>query len=129
MFGLPCRAPAPYPLAQWDVANRIAVLAAEEGWISPYARATYRRWFGEGLEPGSEPNLSDSLREAGQDPARALARAAGDDIGEAYEKATSEARSLGIFGSPTFVVGKELFWGHDRLDDAIAWAKSGALVR
>ncbi|HNE59757.1 MAG TPA: DsbA family protein, partial [Ottowia sp.] len=32
------------------------------------------------------------------------------------------ARSLGIFGVPTFVVGSEIFWGHDRMEDAFAWA-------
>jgi 2-hydroxychromene-2-carboxylate isomerase len=37
---------------------------------------------------------------------------------------TEAARRLGIFGSPTFVVGRELFWGDDRLEDAIAWTRS-----
>ena len=124
MYGLPARVPAPYPLAQWDVANRVAVLGAAEGWVADYARATYRRWFAQGLEAGSEPNLSDSLREIGQDPVRVLEQASGPEIGEAYEAATDEARELGIFGSPTFVVGRELFWGDDRLDDAVAWRRS-----
>ena len=30
---------------------------------------------------------------------------------------------LGLFGAPSFLVGRELFWGHDRLEDAIAWAE------
>jgi 2-hydroxychromene-2-carboxylate isomerase len=127
-YGLSARVPAPYPLAQWDVANRVAVLAAAEGWIADYARATYRRWFEEGLEPGSEPNLGDSLRELAQDPAWVSMHAAGAEIGRAYEAATAEARQLGIFGSPTFAVGRELFWGDDRLDDAIAWHRVGTLA-
>jgi 2-hydroxychromene-2-carboxylate isomerase len=121
MYGLPARVPAPYPLAQWDVANRVAVLGAAEGWVADYARATYRRWFEKGLEPGSEPNLSESLREIGQEPLRVMNEAAAPRTGEAYEAATAEARTLGIFGAPTFAVGPELFWGDDRLDDAIAW--------
>jgi 2-hydroxychromene-2-carboxylate isomerase len=129
MYGLRARVPAPYPLAQWDVANRVAVLAAREGWVGDYARATYRRWFVDGAEPGSEPNLSDSLREIGQEPALVLARTAGAEIGDAYEAATDAARALGIFGSPTFVVGGELFWGDDRLDDAIAWHRHKTLAR
>jgi 2-hydroxychromene-2-carboxylate isomerase len=127
MYGLRARVPAPYPLQQWDVANRVAVFGAEEGWVADYARATYRRWFEEGQEPGSEPNLSASLREIGQQPLRVLDRAASAKIGEAYDAATGEARKLGIFGSPTFVVGRELFWGDDRLDDAVAWHQQGAL--
>ena len=128
-YGMPIRVPAPYPLAHWDVANRVAVLAAAEGWVANYARATYRRWFEEGLEPGTDPNLGDSLREIGQDPARVLPRAASTEIGAAYDAATAEARTLGIFGSPTFVVDGELFWGDDRLEDAIAWRRHGTLAR
>jgi hypothetical protein len=37
------------------------------------------------------------------------------------------ARDLGIFGSPTFVVGRELFWGDDRLEDAIRWYRHGCV--
>lgn len=128
MYGLTARLPAPYPLQQWDIANRVAVLGAEEGWVADYARATYRRWFEEGQEPGGEPNLSDSLREIAQEPARVLERATSPEIGTAYEAATERASKLGIFGSPTFVVGHELFWGDDRLDDAIAWHRHGALA-
>ncbi|MGC2411161.1 MAG: 2-hydroxychromene-2-carboxylate isomerase [Stellaceae bacterium] len=129
MHGLRARVPAPYPLAQWDVANRVAVLGASEGWVADYARATYRRWFQDGLEPGSEPNLSDSLHEIGQDPSRVTALAATPEIAAAYEAATDTARKLGIFGSPTFAVDRELFWGDDRLDDAIAWHRHGTLKR
>jgi 2-hydroxychromene-2-carboxylate isomerase len=129
MYGLPARVPAPYPLTQWDLANRVAVLGAAEGWVADYARATYRRWFQDGFEPGGEPNLSDSLREIGQDPSRAVATAAGAEVGAAYQAATDRARDLGIFGSPTFAVERELFWGDDRLDDAIAWHRRGALKR
>jgi 2-hydroxychromene-2-carboxylate isomerase len=128
MHRLTARVPAPYPLQQWDIANRIAVLGAQEGWVAEYARATYRRWFAEGQEPGGEPNLADSLREIGQDATRVVDRAASPEIGAAYEAATSQARELGVFGSPTFAVGRELFWGDDRLDDAIAWHRHGTLA-
>ena len=121
--------PRPDPLVQHDVANRVAVVGAAEGWVADCTRATYRRWFEQGLEPGSEPNLSDSLREIGQEPRRVIERAASAEIGEAYEAATDEARKLGIFGSPTFAIGRELFWGDDRLDDAIAWYRRHSLAR
>jgi len=38
---------------------------------------------------------------------------------------TDAARQLGIFGSPTFVVERELFWGDDRIEDAISWHRHG----
>jgi 2-hydroxychromene-2-carboxylate isomerase len=46
---------------------------------------------------------------------------------EAYKEATDEARNLDVFGSPTFVVAGEVFWGDDRLEDAVRWAKKGTL--
>jgi 2-hydroxychromene-2-carboxylate isomerase len=36
------------------------------------------------------------------------------------------AVKLGIFGAPSFVVASELFWGNDRLETAISWAKREA---
>jgi 2-hydroxychromene-2-carboxylate isomerase len=119
----------PYPLKEFDLANRVATVAAEEGWCPEYARQTYARWFGLGEEAGSEPNLSESLKEIGQDPARVIARARSDDIGRAYDGATAEAKNLGIFGAPTFVTRGEIFWGDDRLEDAVRWHRSGTLVR
>ena len=35
---------------------------------------------------------------------------------------TETARDKGIFGAPTFFVGQEMFWGNDRLDDALLFA-------
>src|SRR5215472_8975274 len=45
VYGLKARVPAPYPLQQWDTANRVAVLGVQQGWVADYTRATYRRWF------------------------------------------------------------------------------------
>jgi 2-hydroxychromene-2-carboxylate isomerase len=44
-----------------------------------------------------------------------------DAIAKSYADATQEARRLKIFGSPSFVTHGELFWGDDRLEDAVAW--------
>jgi 2-hydroxychromene-2-carboxylate isomerase len=39
---------------------------------------------------------------------------------------TETAMEKGIFGAPTFFVGDEMFWGNDRLDDALAFARAQA---
>jgi 2-hydroxychromene-2-carboxylate isomerase len=119
----------PYPLKHFDLANRIAIVGADEGWCPEYVRATYSRWFGLGEPSGSEPNASASLKEIGQDPARVLPLAQSDETGHAYDAATAEAKSLGIFGAPTFVTRGEIFWGDDRLEDAVRWHKAGTLLR
>ncbi|MGE0698807.1 MAG: 2-hydroxychromene-2-carboxylate isomerase [Hyphomicrobiaceae bacterium] len=127
MYGLPVKVPAPYPIVEVDLANLIAMVGVEEGWCPAYTRATYRRWFVDGLEPGSEPNLSASLQEIGQDAQRVIAKARTEATAAALTAATDEARSLNLFGAPSFVTRGELFWGDDRLDDAIAWHKHGKL--
>ena len=121
-YGFEAKVPAPYPLNEFDLANRIAVIGMQEGWCSEYVIATYRRWFVAGLEPGSEPNVSESLREIDQDPERVLELAADETIAKAYLSQTEQARSKRIFGSPSFIVDGELFWGDDRLEDAVNWA-------
>jgi 2-hydroxychromene-2-carboxylate isomerase len=126
MYGLSPRLPAVYPLPEFDLANRIAVLGAQEGWCPDYIRAFYHRWFDEGCE-GNEADLSDTLREIGVSADAAIASAKNKAVGQTYEQATLEAKLLGIFGAPTFIVDSEVFWGDDRLEDAIAWLKSGHL--
>ena len=119
-YGIPANLPIEYPLKNFDLANRVAIVAQQEGWCPEYVGTTYQLWFREGLPAGHEANLSESLKKAGQLPDRVLELANSDSINDAYQDATSQARSLGIFGSPSFVVdGLELFWGDDRLEDAI----------
>jgi 2-hydroxychromene-2-carboxylate isomerase len=108
------------------LANQVALVGAEAGWGEAYSRATYRRWFDEGSPAGEEPNLSASIREAGQSPETVMAQATSERIIKRLAHATDEAMALGVFGSPTFVVGKEVFWGDDRLDDAILWARENS---
>jgi 2-hydroxychromene-2-carboxylate isomerase len=129
MHGLWPRLPAPYPLSELELANRVAIIGINEGWGELYSRAAYEGWFERGEPAGSEPNLSASISAAGQDPAavRALANSAGGE--QMLAEATAEARALGIFGSPTFVVGGELFWGDDRLEDALAWNRGEAALQ
>ena len=124
-YDLTPRIPAPYPLRDLVLANQVALLGMEEGWGEAYTRATYRLWFEEGQPAGEDPNLSASLAAAGQDPARVMALATSDRIAACLADETQEAMDLGIFGSPTFVVDGEVFWGDDRLDDALNWTRRG----
>ena len=121
-YGLSPRLPAPYPLPELPLANLVATLGLEEGWGVDYTRLTYQRWFEQGEPAGEDPNLDRSLRALGQDPARVLAEARSARVQDALARSTEEAKALGVFGAPTFVVDGEVFWGDDRLEDAIDWA-------
>jgi 2-hydroxychromene-2-carboxylate isomerase len=124
--GLAPRLPAPYPLPDTLIANLVALVGMREGWGVPYVQASYRRWFECGEPSGAEPNLSASLAEVGQDAGRVARLAKSDEMQRALTAETDAARDAGLFGSPTFSVGGELFWGDDRLEDAIDCALHGA---
>jgi 2-hydroxychromene-2-carboxylate isomerase len=125
MYGIPARLPVPYPARQSITANLIATVGMRQGWGVDFVRAAYRRWFQLGQETGSEQNVSESLRDIGQEPQPVLALASKAETESALMTETDIARKLGIFGSPTFVIGRELFWGDDRLADAISWFRYG----
>jgi 2-hydroxychromene-2-carboxylate isomerase len=127
MYGIPAALPAPYPAKQSIVANLVATVGMRQGWGTDFVRAAYRRWFQLGQETGTEPNVSESLRDIGQEPQSVLALANAADTKNALMAETDVARGLGIFGSPTFAIGRELFWGDDRLEDAINWYKHGSV--
>jgi len=128
MYGLSVSLPAPYPAKQSIMANLVATVGMRQGWGVDFVRAAYRRWFQLGQETGSEPNVSESLRDVGQDPQSVLALANATDATAALMAETEAAKKLGIFGSPTFVAGRELFWGDDRLEDAISWYRRGRVT-
>lgn len=124
-YGLEASLPAPYTIDNLPLANQVALAGMREGWGKAYVIETYKRWFQDGQMAGSEPNLSASIRAAGQDPDRALALAESAEIVGALAQATAQASALGLFGAPAFTVEGELFWGDDRLDDALSWAREG----
>ena len=120
-YGFNAKVPAPYPLKEFDLANKVAILGKDHGWIKEYTILTYKKWFLDHLEPGSEPNLSSTLKEIGLDSDNVIKQAQTDEIEQKYLKNTEMAKNKGIFGSPTFIVENEVFWGDDRCEDAIKW--------
>ena len=120
-YGFDAKVPAPYPLKEFDLANKVAILGKNQGWIKEYTILSYKKWFLEHLEPGSEPNLSSTLKEIGLDSESVIKLAQKDEIEQKYLKNTEMAKNKGIFGSPTFIVENEVFWGDVRCEDAIKW--------
>lgn len=123
-FGIPFDGVPPYPIDADELANHVATLAALEGWCPDFARSAYRTWFLGKQDPGRPEVLRAILDGMGQSADRCLAAAASDAVRDAYRAQTARAREAGIFGSPTFVSHGELFWGDDRLEDALDWVRS-----
>lgn len=121
-YGFPAKVPAPYPLKEFDLANKLAILGVQEGWCAEYLKKTYVAWFQNGQEAGSNPNVTETLVSIGLDPNETLEKIERSAIQDQYEKQTEIAKNKGIFGSPSFIVGDEIFWGDDRLENAIEWS-------
>ncbi len=122
-YGFEAKVPAPYPLKEFDLANQIAVLGMSEGWGIDYVVKTYRRWFQQGKEPATEPNLAEILQELNLDHQDTIQKANDNKIKEQYLNNTNFAYEKGVFGSPSFIYNDEVFWGDDRLEDCIKWIK------
>jgi 2-hydroxychromene-2-carboxylate isomerase len=104
-------------------AARIGIIGAEEGWAGEFTRALYRLQFQDGQNIADPLVLSQALRTAGQDPDAMLARIRQQAVKDALRAQTEIASTFGIFGAPTFVTEDgEMFWGDDRLEQALAWS-------
>jgi 2-hydroxychromene-2-carboxylate isomerase len=120
-LGLPWRRPSVFPRNGLHGA-RLAVVAAEAGFAGRLVPELYRASFERDEDISSPQVLADILRDLGQDPEARLAEAGADRVKRALREHTDQARALGIFGSPSFVARGELYWGNDRLDEALTAA-------
>jgi 2-hydroxychromene-2-carboxylate isomerase len=122
-LGIPFRRPSVFPRNS-VLAARIAIVGVDQGWIAPYVRAVFRAAFAEDRDIARAEELEAILDALGHDgrAIRELAESPGWKPRLRAQTALAEAR--GIFGAPSFVVGEELFWGNDRLERAIAWARA-----
>lgn len=122
VLDLPFRKPDVFPQSGL-VAARVALVGLEDGWGEKFIAAVYRAQFAQGLLIADPAVIRDILVAMQIDPKGVFDRTQSDAIKARLREQTEEAQRLGIFGAPAFVVNGELFWGNDRLEQAIAWAK------
>ena len=122
-YGFFAKTPVPYPLSEFDLANQIAILGLDKGWGTDYIRLTYKKWFQEGKEPAIDPSISEICKELGLNKDEIISEAKSKIFEKKYISNTDSARKKKVFGSPSFIVENEIFWGDDRMEDAIKWAK------
>ncbi len=121
-LGLPFRKPDVFPQSGL-VAARVALVGIDEGWGETFIEAIYRAEFADGKLINDPAVIRDILVGMKLDPKPVFDRTQTDAIKTKLRENTEEAQQLGIFGAPSFVVNGELFWGNDRLEQAIAFAK------
>jgi 2-hydroxychromene-2-carboxylate isomerase len=122
-LGLPFLRPKPFPQSSL-LAARVALVGLAESWGEAFCRAAFAAEFGEGRQIADKAVVADLLYRLDVAPQLVLERAQSDEIKAKLRAETETARTLGVFGAPTFVTADgELFWGNDRLEQALAWAR------
>jgi len=122
-YGLPFRRPGVFPRRAL-LPMRVAAVNAEQGWIGAYCRRIMLQNWAHDREIDDAGVVLDALAGLVDDPQAVLARAGTQEAKDALRAQTERARALGVFGAPTFIVAGEMFWGDDRLEDALAYAQS-----
>lgn len=115
---LPLRMPSTFP-RNGLLAARIACAHADAPWLPAFVRAVYRANFVQDEDIADAAVIAACLAHAGQDAASILTDASSPAVKQALIARTEEAVRHGIFGAPSFRVGDDLFWGDDRLADAL----------
>jgi 2-hydroxychromene-2-carboxylate isomerase len=96
---------------------RGAVAARSEGLFEPYFRAAYHHMWEEPKKMDDLEIFRNAFISSGIDIDRLIARAQQDEVKKRLIEATNDAVARGAFGSPTFFVGNEMFFGKDQLRD------------
>jgi 2-hydroxychromene-2-carboxylate isomerase len=121
--GVTFRMPAVFP-ANGLQAARVALIGAQESWIGPFTRRVFEAEFAEGRDISDLSVLRSLVAELGLDADRIMQLCGDPEIKDALRRQTEHAASRGLFGAPSFLTADgELFWGDDRLEQAIAWAR------
>lgn len=123
-LGVPLRRPSQFP-RNGLLAARVTMAGGDDDWVPRFVQSAYRANFGDDRDIADPAVVTALLRDAGASPDQVLAEAASPTVKNRLRAQCERASALGLFGAPSFVTHGELFWGNDRLEDAIAWARGG----
>lgn len=123
-YGLPFQVPSRFP-RNGLLAARVALTGADQPWIGDFTRAVMQANFAQDREI-AEPAVIEEILTCLNLPAAALLEQANSpENKQALRRQTEQAGELGLFGAPSFITPDgEVFWGNDRLEDALAWVKA-----
>ena len=119
--GIPFHKPTRFP-RNGLLAGRIACLNQDAPRITAFIQAVYRANFVHDQDIADTTVIGEILHQLNVDSAGVIAHALSEESKQKFRDQTGQAVELGIFGSPTFMIGDEMFWGGDRLAEAIDFA-------
>lgn len=118
-YHLPWTRPSKFPRTAL-LPLRVALVGAEQDWMGAYCRRMMSLNFVEDRDIDSHDIVADVLAQLGLPFQQIIGEAQSEANKLRLRQQTEAAAGKGIFGAPTFCVGEDLFWGNDRLDDALA---------
>jgi 2-hydroxychromene-2-carboxylate isomerase len=124
-YGVPWTRPTTFP-RRAVLPMRVALLGAEQLWIADYCRKIMLLNFSEDRDIDSPEAVGEVLADLGLPAVEIIRDAQAQQNKLRLREQTEVAQARGIFGAPTFFVRGEMFWGNDRLDDALAFAAEQA---
>ena len=119
--GLSLKKPSAFP-RNGLLAARIACHFADESWCPEFVRRVYAANFRDDREISLPEVVAAIITSLELNAADVMTAAQTQSAKDALRAQTDRAIKLGIFGAPSFTVDGELFWGGDRLEDALDWA-------
>jgi 2-hydroxychromene-2-carboxylate isomerase len=123
--GLALVRPEPFPQNSL-LAARAALTPTVAPRQAAFCKGVFEAEFADGRSISEPSTLSGIAAGLGLDADAMLAEAASGAVKERLRAETDEAQRQGIFGAPTFLTADgELFWGNDRLEQALGWVTSG----
>ena len=120
-YGLPWRRPSIFPRSA-VLPMRVATLGVDAPWIGEFCRRVMHQNWVQDREIDDTVAVRAALAGLVPDPDAVLAAALAPGNKLRLRAHTETAAARGVFGAPTFFVGDDMFWGNDRLEDAIALA-------
>jgi 2-hydroxychromene-2-carboxylate isomerase len=124
-YGLRWVKPSTFP-RRGVLSLRVALLGADQPWIGAFCGRVMELNFVHDQEIGTADQLAPILTGLGLPAQHLLEEAQTIPTKERLREQTEQARARGIFGAPTFFAGAEMFWGNDRLEDALLFAAEQA---
>lgn len=122
-MGIGFRRPSAFPQNSL-LAARVAMAGMDEGWGEDFTRAVYLAEFCDGKTISEQGIIAEVLGTLKLPVEATLAHALSDDNKSKLRVQTEQAQKLELFGAPSFTTADaEIFWGNDRLEQALRWAK------
>ena len=102
---------------------RGVIISEEDNSEKVYIERVFNAIWKDGLNMNDPIVINKVLKNIDLNPEKFLAKATNQKVKDRLKVLTENALEKGIFGAPTFLVNKKIFWGQDRLSYAVEEVK------